>query len=198
MVMTTAEMVTPGEAIGLLSSMYLCPPSKEALENWKSALANDASIFLADLKKAISGIDLNSEEEVENLLSEYTRLFVGPYKLPCPPWESVYTSPKKLMMQDAADQVRALYEGAGLTMNSAEVMPDHIGAELNFFALLLQRMNSKTDGKDDYLGITEKFLNEHLLKWVPDFTKDMEEAAETSLYKAVAKATSRMIGFIGR
>ena len=155
----------------------------------RDALAEDTSIFLDDLKKAISGIDLNSEEEVENLLSEYTRLFIGPYKLPCPPWESVYTSPKRLMMQDAADQVRALYEEAGLTINSAEVMPDHIGAELNFFALLLQRMNSKTDGKDDYQGLTEKLLNEHLLKWVPDFTKDMEEAAETSFYKAVAKAT---------
>lgn len=196
--MTTAEMVTPGEAFGLLSSMYLCKPSKEALENWKRALAEDTTIFLADLKRAISGIDLNSEEEVENLLSEYTRLFVGPYKLPCPPWESVYTSPKKLMMQDAADQVRALYEGAGLTINSAEVMPDHIGAELNFFALLLQRMNSKTDAKDDYPRITEKLLDEHLLKWVPDFTKDMEEAAETLFYKELARATRKVIDFVGR
>lgn len=196
--MMTAEMVTPGEAFGLLSSMYLCPPSREALENWKRALAEDTSIFLADLKKAISGIDLNSEEEVENLLSEYTRLFIGPYKLPCPPWESVYTSPKKLMMQDAADQVRALYEGAGLTINSAEVMPDHIGAELNFLALLLQRMNSRTDGTDHYLGTTEKLLHDHLLKWTPDFTRDMEEAAETLFYKELAMATRKMIDFVGR
>ena len=196
--MTTAEMVTPGEAFGLLSSMYLCKPSREALENWKRALAEDTSIFLADLKKEISGIDLNSEEEVENLLSEYTRLFIGPYKLPCPPWESVYTSPKRLMMQDAADQVRALYEGAGLTINTAEVMPDHIGAELNFIALLFQRMNSNADGKDVYPGITEKLLDEHLLKWIPDFTKDMEEAAETSFYKEVARATRKVIDFVGR
>ncbi|MDA8422150.1 MAG: molecular chaperone TorD family protein [Nitrospiraceae bacterium] len=196
--MTTAEMVTPGEAFGLLSSMYLCKPSREALENWKRALAEDTSIFLADLKKAISGIDLNSEEEVENLLSEHTRLFIGPYKLPCPPWESVYTSPKRLMMQDAADQVRALYEGAGLTINTAEVMPDHIGAELNFIALLFQRMNSNADGKDVYPGITEKLLDEHLLKWIPDFTKDMEEAAETSFYKEVARATRKVIDFVGR
>lgn len=196
--MTTAEMVTPGEAFGLLSSTYLCPPSREALENWKKALAEDTSIFLADLKKAINGVDLNSEEEMENLLSEYTRFFIGPYKLPCPPWESVYTSPKRLMMQDAADQVRALYEGAGLTINSAEVMPDHIGAELNFYALLLQRLNSKTDGKDDYLGIAEKLLHDHLLKWTPDFTRDMEEAAETSFYKEVARATRKVIDFVGR
>jgi len=188
----------PADAIGLLGSMYLCEPSREALENWKSALAEDTSIFLADLKRALNGIDLNREEEMENLLSEYTRLFIGPYKLPCPPWESVYTSPKKLMMQNAADQVRKIYGAAGLAINSAEVTPDHIGAELNFLALLLQRTDSEANGKDNYIRLTEKLLGDHLLKWAPDFTKDMEDAAETSFYKELARTTRKMIEFVGR
>jgi TorA maturation chaperone TorD len=196
--MTTVEMATPGEAIGLLSSMYLCPPSREAVQNWKAALADDTPIFLADLKKATVDIDLNSEEELEYLLSEYTRLFIGPYKLPCPPWESVYTSSKKLMMQDAAANAVKLYHEAGLTLENTDVMPDHIGAELNFLALLLQRMNSTTDAKDDYPEITKKLLDDHLLKWTPEFTRDMEEAAETSFYKALAGATRDVLNFIGR
>ncbi len=170
--MTTVEIATPEEAIGLLSSLYLCMPSREALENWKKALAEDTSIFLADLKKAINGIE-NSEEELENLVSEYTRLFIGPYKLPCPPWESIYTSPKKLMMQDAADQVRQIYAKAGLAVNSDAIMPDHIGVELGFLALLLRRAHTRTDGRDEYIRLTETLLNEHLLKWTPNFTKDM-------------------------
>ncbi len=133
--MTTAETAALGEAIGLLSSIYLCKPSREAVQNWKTALAEDTSIFLFDLKKATISIDLNSEEELENLLSEYTRLFIGPYKLPCPPWESVYTSPKRLMMQDAAANAMKLYHEAGLTLGDPEVMPDHIGAELSFLSL---------------------------------------------------------------
>jgi TorA maturation chaperone TorD len=196
--MTPSEITTPSEAICLLSSMYLCKPSMEALENWKRAVADDTSIFLADLKKATIDIDLNSEEELEYLLSEYTRLFIGPYKLPCPPWESVYSSPKRLMMQDAAANAMKLYHEAGLTLGNAEVMPDHIGAELNFLALLLQRTHSESDSKDGCLGITEKLLNEHLLKWVPDFTKDMEEAAETSFYKELSRATRKVIDFVGR
>lgn len=195
--MTTREVATPSEAAALLGSIYLCTPSREALENWKKALAEDTSIFLADLKKAINGIDLNSENEVENLLSEYTRLFIGPYKLPCPPWESVYTSPKRLMMQDAAGQVRKLYGEAGLSINTDEVMPDHISAELGFLAFLLQKMHSG-DGGDDCLEIREKLLNDHLLKWMPDFIKDMEEAAETFFYKALARATREVIEFVGR
>jgi TorA maturation chaperone TorD len=196
--MTTSEIATPGEAIAMLGSMYLCKPTREAVQNWKTALAEDTSIFLVDLKKATISIDLNSEEELENLLSEYTRLFIGPYKLPCPPWESVYTSPKRLMMQDAAANATKLYHEAGLTLGDAEVMPDHIGAELSFLALLLQRMHSETNEKDDYPGIAEKLLNDHLLKWTPDFTRDMEEAADTLFYKELAKATRNVIGFIGR
>jgi TorA maturation chaperone TorD len=196
--MATVEIVMPAEAIELLSSMYLCKPSREVIENWKRALAEDPSIFLADLNKAIRGIDLTSDAELEALLWEYTRLFIGPYKLPCPPWESVYTSPKKLMMQDSADQVRELYAEAGLAINTNEVMPDHIGVELNFLAVLLQRTQSEPGNKEDQVKRTEKLLYDHLLKWTPDFTRDMEEAAETLFYKELATATRKVIDFIGR
>jgi len=178
--------------------MYLCKPSLTAVENWKGALAEDTSIFLADLRKAISGIDLTSEEVREDLLWEYTRLFIGPYKLPCPPWESVYTSPKRLIMQDAAGNVVKLYHEAGLTLETADVMPDHIGAELNFLAVLLQRMHSEKNEKDGSMRITKKLLNDHLLKWMPEFTRDLEGAAESSFYKALARATRDVIDFVGR
>jgi TorA maturation chaperone TorD len=198
MTMMTAEIATLSETLKLLSSMYLCKPSRESIENWKGALAEDPSIFLADLKKAAGDIDVGSVEELEELLWEYTRLFIGPYKLPCPPWESVYTSAKRLLMQEAADQVRQLYRETGLTINTADVLPDHIGAELNFFAVLLQKTHLEADGKEQLMRITGIFLDDHLLKWIPDFTRDMENAAETSFYKAVAKATRNIIEFIGR
>ena len=196
--MMTAEMATPSEALGLLSSMYLCKPSRKVIESWKAALAEDSSIFLADIKSALNEIDVASEDEMENLLWEYTRLFIGPYKLPCPPWESVYTSPKKLMMQDAAGQVRELYEEAGLAINTDEVMPDHIGLELNFLAVLFQRAHSETNTKDKQLKMTEQILNDHVMKWMPKFTRDMEDAAETPFYEALARTTWKVIDFIGR
>lgn len=195
--MMTAEMVTPSEALKLLSSMYLCKPSVTAIENWKTALSEDASVFLHELKETVTEINTSSNDELEELLWDYTRLFIGPYKLPSPPWESVYTSPKRLMMQDAAEQVLQLYREAGLSLETPDIMPDHIGAELNFLAVLLQKTHLETEQKDHYLETTGRFLSEHLLKWVPEFTKDMENAAETSFYKAVANATRNVIDFIG-
>lgn len=197
MIMMTMELARPSEAIGLLSSMYLCTPTRKAIENWKRALAEDSSIFLADLKKAIDGTDTTSEEQIEELVLEYTRLFIGPYKLPCPPWESVYTSPKRLLMQEAADQVRQIYGETGLMINTADVLPDHIGVELNFLALLLQGTQLETEEKDRYSNITDRFLTEHLLKWIPSFTTDMENAVETPFYKALAGTTRNVIDFIG-
>lgn len=196
--MATMEMVTPSEAIELLSSMYLCKPSREALENWKTALSGDVSLFLDELKKAINEIDITSDTELEELLWEYTRLFIGPYKLPCPPWESVYTSPKRLMMQDAAGQVRELYAEAGLTINTDDVMPDHIGVELNFLAVLLQRTHSVSGDKEEQVKRTGKLLNDHLLKWTPKFTQDMEDAAETPFFRALARTTRQVLDVIGR
>jgi len=192
--MNTALITEHPEAIALLSSMYLCKPSREVIENWQIALAEDRSGLLDDLKKAIAKTDVSSQKELEELLWDYTRLFIGPYKLPCPPWESVYTSPKRLMMQEAADQVNKLYKEAGLAINSNDVMPDHIGAELNFLAVLLQKALSQTE-KDFYIGIAGRFLAEHLLKWLPNFTKDLEDAAEAPMYKALARTTRNVIGF---
>ena len=179
-------------ALSLLSSIYLCKPSKGVIENWKSLLV-EHTILLHDLTDSINKIDTNSEKQLEDLLWEYTRLFIGPYRLPCPPWESVYTSPKRLMMQEAAVEVQHIYRTTGLTINASDIMPDHIGAELNFLSILFLRMNTEVVGKNDYIKIAEKFLNEHLMKWVPQFTRNMEEAADVLFYKALARVTRNVL-----
>ncbi len=195
-VIMVITMMSPAMALNLMSNMYLCKPSKEAVENWKRLLADDAAIFMHDLKKAVDEIDPASEQEMEDLLWEYTRLFIGPYKLPCPPWESVYTSPKGLMMQTAADEVLDLYRETGLTVNSADVMPDHIGAELNFLAILFQRISDETGNRDHYVKIADKFIREHLMEWLPNFARDMEDAAVLLLYRELSRATASFLSFL--
>ena len=144
---------------------------------------------MLDLKDALDEIDLKSERELKDLIWEYTRLFIGPYKLPCPPWESVYTSPKKLLMQDAYDEVQKSYEKIGLIINNPDILPDHIGAELNFLAVLFQKINSEPEKRLSYMNIAKIFCDEHLMKWIPQFTRDMEAAADSSFYKGLARAT---------
>jgi TorA maturation chaperone TorD len=178
----------------LLSNLYLCKPTKEAIKNWKALLSHDVPRSLSGLKEAIDKIDLNSEQELEDLLWEFTRLFIGPYKLPCPPWESVYISGRRLMMQEAYDEVQDFYQDVGLEIRNPEINADHIGAELNFLAVLYGKMNGDPEKRLYYMDIAKRFLDEHLMSWIPQFTLDMEEAADFALYKTLAQVTREFIG----
>ncbi len=182
-------MIESLKILGLLSNLYLCRPTKETLENWKALLSEDVPDLLLKLKDAMDKIDLHSEQELEDLLWEYTRLFIGPYKLPCPPWESVYTSGKRLMMQDAYDEVKDLYNEVGLKIDHSDIMPDHIGAELNFLAVLYEKLNRDSERRSYYRDMAKRFMDEHLMRWIPQFILDMEEATNLIFYKALAQAT---------
>lgn len=177
----------------LLSSMFLCKPSGDTLRGWQALLAEDMDGAWADLSSALQAIDTKSEEVLDALVWDYTRLFVGPYKLPCPPWESVYTSPKRLMMQDASDEVRKIYAEFGWAVDEANVMPDHIGAELHFLSLIIDGSGAERGYVSGLVHIGERFLQDHLERWVPQFTHDMEAAAETQFYKVLAATTRRIL-----
>ena len=193
--MTDNELI---EACGLLGSMYLCKPDRETLDSWRALLSEAVPDILSDLKDALEKIDMASDSELEDLLWEYTRLFIGPYKLPCPPWESVYTSPKRLMMQEAYDEVRDYYNKAGLPVNNQGIMADHIGAELNFLTVVLQKAHSDPEKEQYYRDLTRGFLDEHVIRWIPQFARDMEDAADLSFYKTLARVTRSMIDLIER
>ncbi len=181
------------KTLTLLSSMYLCKPTKEVIAGWRAALAEDVPDVPSGLKAALDGVDTGSEQEQEDILWEYTRLFIGPYKLPCPPWESVYTSPKRLMMQSAHDEVQEAYREEGLTVNTADVMADHIGVELNFLALLLRRMEEDPERRCHSAATAKAFVKGHLQTWVPLFTRDLEQAATYTFYKELAHTTGEII-----
>lgn len=189
----TAALDEYARLLYLLSSMYLCKPTRESLVNWRQLLRDEPLDEGEELKCSLESINLDSEQELEDILWEYTRLFLGPYRLPCPPLESVYTSPKRLMRQDAFDAVGALYREAGLDLGESEVMYDHIGVELNFLAILRERMVASVEGASSAEELAGRFVAEHLKNWVPRFVNDLEGAAETRVFRALAQTTRRLV-----
>jgi len=179
-----------------LGSMYLCRPVKETVEEWRTLLRGGVSPAFADLREALEEISLESEREMEDLLWDYTKLFIGPYKLPCPPWESVYMSPKKLMMQEPYDEVLIFYREAGLSIGDPNVHVDHVGAELSFLSVLYGKMENEPEGNQRYKEMAERFLGEHLKRWIFPFTADMESAAVSRFYKALARATRELVAAV--
>jgi anaerobic sulfite reductase subunit A len=189
----TAEI---SEISALLANIYLCRPTREALVAWRSLLDAVPASLTHGLSAAISAIDLDAEPVLDELLWEYTRLFIGPYRLAAPPWESVYTSPKRLLMQEAHDRVQALYAAVGVQLGDAGVMPDHVGAELNFMALLGEKMRSEPGREHWYGELADRFSAEHLKRWLPAYAADLENASEASLYRELARTTRDLVSLL--
>lgn len=111
------------------------------------------------------------------------------------PYESVYTSPDHLLMQDARDEVLAAYRSLNV-MVSEDANPtndpeDHVAFELAFLGLLGNRAadalrSGDEDGAAELLEAKRGFLRGHLLNWVPAFADDMARIAQTGFYRALA------------
>ena len=141
-----------------------------------------------------------SEDDLDDLAVDFARIFLGAGVADSSaafPYESVYTSQEAIIMQEARDQVKAIYAKKGLSVadKRAEFFEDHIAIELDFMAFLCKEAQSILDLQDESeasacLEEQIDFLNGHLLNWVPSFCKDIEKYADTEFYKGVAKITS--------
>jgi len=112
------------------------------------------------------------------------------------PFESVYTSKERLIMQEARDQVLAIYRAKGLDKAEALDYPeDHLALELEFMERLCRETRQALTAQDwpaVSASIQEQkdFLSQHLLNWVPAFCADIEKCAGTEFYKAIGKVTN--------
>jgi len=194
----------------LLSTFYMKRPevefvkklkNSEFIQNIKSALSQDETTSgigegLKILEAFINSMKGIPEAEVsENLAVDFTRLFRGIKKGygPPPPYESVWRGEGRVMGQ-WTEKVLKEYADSGIGMDLSDELPDYIGIELKFMALLCYkeaqawRDNERTMALR-FLELEKRFLNEHLKNWVPEFCNIMEEEARTSFYKAVAVLT---------
>ena len=108
------------------------------------------------------------------------------------PYESVYTSPDHLLMQDARDAVLAAYRSEMIALVNEHNEPeDHMGFELAFCAVLLRRaVEALTAGNTARaIELVEKeraFVRDHLGVWAPEFASDVKRIAQTGFYRALA------------
>lgn len=137
--------------------------------------------------------DAAGQDAYDRLHWDYTRMFVGPYKLPAPPWESAYLNEQRLLFQKETLQVRYAYLKYGFRpRHFRQEADDHLGLELDFMFQLAKMALEKLKA-GDLFGLSElvndsrAFLEAHLLKWVPDLTRDVVENADTDFYKGMAK-----------
>lgn len=133
------------------------------------------------------------ENAIEELAVDYATVFLaagsadGSAAIPC---ESVYTSPKRIFMQDAWEDVSRRYAEKGLGKDGAvdDLHEDHLALELEFMAWLIE--NGSPEEQAD-------FLNSHLPNWAPALAADIEKYARADFYKAVGRITAAFLALEG-
>lgn len=135
-----------------------------------------------------------AQEDTEELKREYTRLFIGPGKLPSPPWESVHVSSDRALFQESTLEVRGIYKANGFIPNLyPQVADDHIALELDFLGSLARRMDEVFAAGDARAfriaaEVSREFLESHVLKWVSSFSGGLAADNADGFYAVAAQA----------
>ena len=147
----------------------------EAAEEWPFVPADEAGEALQMIKKGLS-----DGPHADDLVWEYRRLFVGPAKMPCPPWGSVYTDRDCVVFGESTLELRAWMRARGIKRLGDEKTPeDHIGLMLALMAWVAQ-------DKPELLG---EYLTKHLLPWSSHYLDQLTDAAEHPFYEGLARIT---------
>ena len=191
---------------GMLALVYRQEMTSDLLKHVKDPQ------FLGVLKdletEEAEGIDAffqkPESELLEDLAVEYTRLFLGPGKH-ISPHESIHHQRNdgqwgKLWGASTAE-VKKLIESTGLTYSEDfKGLPDHIAVELEFMQQLTFReeqawMDADVDAAVSCQQAEKNFIEEHLIRWIPDFCEKVIQQAELPFYRSLAALTHSFIEF---
>lgn len=148
-------------------------------------------------------IDSDVLDHISDLAVDFAKIFYGAgivdSSLAAYPYESVYTSEKGLIMQESRDDMFKLLWNKDLGLKKGYDIPeDHLFIQMEFMAFMCKETLSNLNAGDDETAQTliedqKKFIEEHLLNWVPELCKDVKKFALTDFYKGLAAVTERFI-----
>ena len=184
---------------GFLSIVYLQEPTGEFIKSLRKSNILDV-LNRSDLPFDEQTTNDVSGKFLEDLVLEYTRLFIGPGKH-ISPYESVYRDSEDALWSETTVEVKRFIESLGLAYScNWSGLPDHIGVELE----LMQRLTcyeKEAWAREDKetaircLEFEKRFIDEHLNQWVPIFCDKVKEESRVAFYGEIAELTRQFIDF---
>lgn len=165
----TAETLAALREVGFPANLGLLPAGEQSLEAWRLMAA-------ALVETGAAGLDL--------LAADYAAIYLtGAYG--ASPCESVWLDDDHLACQAPMFELRKLYAEAGLAAMDWRKRPDdHLVLQLLYLAHALRR----TAGADELRRLAA-MLDEHLLRWLPDFAARIAARAETPFFAVLGRLT---------
>lgn len=191
-----ALMTMRARTYGMLARLFREEVDQETLEelqNMKFPVATGNSAVDEGYHLLYDYLKRAWEDSVTELAIDYVRTFIGHgvngYSAAYP-FESVYTSERRLLMQEARLEVLQTLRTNDLKRGAWNEGEDHIALELEF----MQRMSLRTaeslrvsdeDAAIESLKTQQRFLRDHLLNWLPMLVIDMRQFSRTLFYQGL-------------
>ena len=164
-----------------------------------------------ELLEALQGLELRFDDDflstpidelVEDLSTEYARLFLGPGKH-ISPHESIHHERDDgqwgQLWGASTVEVKKFIEATGIGYDPEyKGLPDHISVELEFMSDLIAHeemlwSEKRLDEAEKCREVEKRFLEEHLFTWAASFCRKVKEEAESSFYREMASLTEHFI-----
>jgi TorA maturation chaperone TorD len=152
----------------------LLPASAPAVEAWRAMAEGLANLPASP-----------DEAAMDELASEYAAIYLtGAYG--ASPYESVWTDDDHLTCQTAMFQLRDIYAAAGLTTTDwRQRADDHLVLQLLYVAHA-----ARVATTDEHWRALARMLDEHPLRWLPDFAARVASRSTSSFYAGLAVLTT--------
>ena len=199
-----------GDVVSLLAARRYLYAMYQSLFGTEPNPSQAAALSPSLAAEALDIVGLSSEEAEElsaalktfiddpsSQVGTYNRLFIGPAALVAPPWESVYASHSDVLFNCGTLEVRNAYRSEGfLPERYPLVADDHVALELGFMAQLGGRalgaweMGKEAMASSD-LKVSNRFLNEHLGRWIALWAERLRAAEPQACYATMATSAER-------
>jgi TorA maturation chaperone TorD len=195
--MNAVAATARGQAAQLLARWWSRPVDEETAA-WADAWS-DARLTGAALRRdatEVDSLERAAAGDAAQLVEEFERLFVGPGRVPCPPYEALWRDEGQRreqgrLMSTATAAVGRLYRSLDLAVrHDAHELPDHIFVELEALAYALD-----TEGSDEQTA--QELLTQHLLIWAPKLCTAVEQETQLGFYSRLARLTPHWLAAIG-
>ncbi len=164
----------------------------EILEEINIAAGRESDIDLSKELKELIDDKKVSQLDLLFFQKEHSRLFIGPFSLLAPPYESYYSGKHTLMGQTSSN-VEKFYQCAGMAISpDFKDAPDHIILETEFLSRLCEMEAAAIDNNEhnQAAGFRElqlAFLEKHLLTWLNALQVALENSASSCFYPTIVK-----------
>lgn len=131
----------------------------------------------------------DKSSETTAMSEDYQRLFKREILPLAPHFESLYTAELSLSGNYKKSPVGEFYDSYGWKHRSRqEKKDDHLGVELLFLTILVEKYLVLDDEacRNEMRNEINRFIDYHLLSWIPEWNRNVQENSLTISYKGIA------------